>query len=47
MQKIMMEEMPAVPLYRQPNLWVASAGLTNFDISPLSCLQPLYKASFK
>ncbi len=47
MQKIMMEEMPAVPLYRQPNLWVASANLTDFDISPLSCLQPLYKASFK
>ena len=47
MQKILMEEMPAVPLYRQPNLWVASASLTSVDISPLSCLQPLYKASFK
>jgi peptide/nickel transport system substrate-binding protein len=47
MQKILMEEMPAVPLYRQPNLWVAGAGLTNFEISPLSCLQPLHKASFK
>lgn len=47
MQKILMDEMPAVPLYRQPNLWVASANLTNFAISPLSCLQPLHKANFK
>jgi peptide/nickel transport system substrate-binding protein len=47
MQKILMEEMPAVPLYRQPNLWAASANLTNVEISPLSCLQPLHRASFK
>jgi peptide/nickel transport system substrate-binding protein len=47
MQKILMTEMPAVPLYRQPNLWVAGAGLINVEISSLSCLQPLHRASFK
>ncbi len=47
MQKILMDEVPAWVLYRQPNLWAARSDLQGVEISALSCLQPLYKASLK
>ena len=42
MQQILMDEMPGILLYMQPNLWGAKAGLSGIEINALSCLQPMH-----
>ncbi len=47
MQKILMDEMPGMILYLQPNLWAAKSNLSGIGINALSCLQPMHTVTFK
>ncbi|MFC2023646.1 ABC transporter substrate-binding protein [Chloroflexota bacterium] len=47
MQAILMDELPGVVLYRQPNIWAAADDLDGININALSCLQPMHEVQFE
>ena len=44
-----MEDLPAVPMYQQPQLWAARSDVVGMEdvITPLSTLRPLYTVSIE
>ncbi len=46
MQQVTMDDLPLIPLYNEPQIWAAKKTLQGVEISALTCLQPLYTASF-
>ncbi|HEX7004873.1 MAG TPA: ABC transporter substrate-binding protein [Trueperaceae bacterium] len=49
LQRVLMEELPAIPLYNQPQLWAVRADVIGLEdvITPLSTLEPLYTVSIE
>ena len=47
MQAILMEDVPAVFLYGEPQIWAARKGLKGIDWNPLESLHPLHRAYFE
>jgi ABC-type transport system substrate-binding protein len=47
MQEILMDEVPALFLYGEPQIWAAKKGLKGIDFNPLESLHPLHKAYFE
>ncbi len=47
LQRVLMEDLPAVPMYQQPQLWAARSDVAGMEdvITPLSTLRPLYTVS--
>lgn len=45
MQRVLMRDMPALPLYNQPQLWAVRSDVVGFEdvITPLSTVHPLYR----
>lgn len=45
MQRVLMADLPALPLYNQPQLWAVRADVIGFEdvITPLSTVHPLYR----
>ena len=46
MQQILMDDLPFLPLYNEPQIWAAKKSLQGVSISALTCLQPLNTAYF-
>jgi peptide/nickel transport system substrate-binding protein len=48
LQRVLMEDLPAIPMYNQPQLWAARANVVGFQeaITPLSTMQPLHQVHF-
>lgn len=46
MQKLLMNDLPFLPLYNEPQIWAAKKNLEGVEINPLTCLQPLHTARF-
>lgn len=44
MQKVLMEDLPFIPLYNEPQIWAAKRGVKGVGITPLTCLEPLHTA---
>jgi peptide/nickel transport system substrate-binding protein len=44
LQRVLMEDLPAIPLYNQPQLWAVRADVVGFEdvITPLSTVHPLH-----
>jgi len=47
MQQVLMEELPFIPLYNEPQIWAAKKNLEGVGITPLTCLEPLHTAYFR
>jgi peptide/nickel transport system substrate-binding protein len=47
MQEILMDDVPALFLYGEPQIWAAKKGLKGIDFNPLESLHPLHKAYFE
>ncbi len=45
LQRVLMYDLPALPLYRQPQFWAVRSWVKGFEevITPLSTLRPLYQ----
>ncbi len=46
MQEILMEEVPALFLYGEPQIWAAKKSLRRIEFNPLESLQSLHQAHF-
>jgi peptide/nickel transport system substrate-binding protein len=48
LQRVLMEDLPAIPMYNQPQLWAARANVVGFQeaITPLSTMEPLHQVHF-
>ena len=46
MQQILMDELPFLPLYNEPQIWASKKSLQGVEINPLTCLEPLHTATF-
>jgi peptide/nickel transport system substrate-binding protein len=48
LQQVLMEGLPAIPMYNQPQLWAARANVVGFQeaITPLSTMKPLHEVHF-
>lgn len=44
MQKILMDELPVIPLYSEPQIWAAKKGVKDVEITPLTNFGPLHTA---
>lgn len=44
LQRVLMSDLPAIPMYQQPQLWAARADVVGLEdvITPLSTLRPIY-----
>lgn len=49
LQQVLMRDLPAIPMYNQPQLWASRANVDNFAevITPLSTLDSLYRVSIR
>jgi ABC-type transport system substrate-binding protein len=47
MQEILMDELPALFLYGEPQIWAAKKSLKGIDFNPLESLHPLHRAYFE
>jgi peptide/nickel transport system substrate-binding protein len=47
MQEILMDDVPALFLYGEPQIWAARKSLKGIDFNPLESLHPLHKAYFE
>jgi peptide/nickel transport system substrate-binding protein/oligopeptide transport system substrate-binding protein len=49
LQEVLMSDLPAIPMYNQPQLWAARADVVGFDetITALSTMQPLHNVTIK
>lgn len=49
LQRVLMEDIPAIPMYQQPQLWAARADVEGLEdvITPLSTLRPIYTVTIK
>jgi oligopeptide transport system substrate-binding protein len=46
MQQILMDDLPFLPLYNEPQIWAAKKSLQGVEINALTCLEPLHQATF-
>jgi ABC-type transport system substrate-binding protein len=46
MQQMLMDDLPFLPLYNEPQIWAAKKSLQGVTINPLTCIQPLHLATF-
>jgi len=49
LQEVLMTDLPAIPMYNQPQFWAVRADVVGFDevITPLSTVQPLYTVTIE
>jgi peptide/nickel transport system substrate-binding protein len=49
LQQVLMHDLPAIPMYNQPQFWASRANVENFAevITPLSTPNPLYRVSIR
>jgi peptide/nickel transport system substrate-binding protein len=47
MQEILMDDVPALFLYGEPQIWASKKTLKGIDFNPLESLHPLHKAYFE
>jgi peptide/nickel transport system substrate-binding protein len=47
MQQILMDDLPFLPLYNEPQIWAAKKNLEDIQINPLTCLEALHLAEFR
>ena len=49
MQRVLMADLPALPMYNQPQLWATRADVVGFEdvITPLSTVHPLFQVSIE
>lgn len=49
LQEVLMADLPAIPMYNQPQFWAVRADVVGFDevITPLSTVQPLYTVTIE
>jgi len=49
LQRVLMADLPAIPMYQQPQLWAARSDVVGLEdaITPLSTLRPLFKVSIE
>ena len=49
LQRVLMEDLPAIPMYQQPQLWAARSDVVGLEdvITPLSTLRPIHTVTIE
>lgn len=49
MQKVLMEDLPSIPMYQQPQFWASRANVVGWAdvVTPLSTMKPMNEVSFR